>query len=161
MKINPNQAYHKVMAGNAFNSLAIPLGGNPTVSSTIKETPTSNNTQQKPAPDQSWGDRREFILNSDDATIRLYSQNVNGLFGKETGLKTAFHQLQSAGTSIFCIQKTHQDKLNQLDSQRCGKTKKDVWDNQGCPCYIKTSSTLEKLMIRLNPVEQWLEFLVS
>ena len=80
-----------------------------------------------------------------------YSQNSNGLFGKETGLQTAFHQLQLAGTSIFCIQETHQDKLNQLDSQRCGKTKKDVWDNQGCPCYIEMSSTLEKVNNTVKP----------
>ena len=52
----------------------MPLGDNPTVSSTIKETPTSNTKQQqKPAPDQSWGDRRKFLIDSDDANIRLYS----------------------------------------------------------------------------------------
>ena len=81
----------------------------------------------------------------------MYSQNANGLFDKETGLNTAFHQLQSVETSIFCLQETHQDKLNQLSSQSCSKTKKDVWDNQGCPCYIETSSTLEKVKYTVKP----------
>ena len=94
------------MAGKVFNSSAMPLGGNPTVSSTIKETSTSNTKQQqKPAPDQSWGDRREFLLDSEDATIRFYLQNANGLFGKETGLNTAFHQIWSAGVTIFVFKK--------------------------------------------------------
>ena len=73
------------------------------------------------------------------------------MFDKETGLNNTFHQIRSTGVSIFCLQETHQDKLNQYSNQKCSKTKKDVWDNQGCTCYVETSSTLEKVNDTVKP----------
>ena len=56
---------------------------------------------------------------------------------------TAFHMIRTTRASIFCLQDNHQHKLNHSPVQLCSKTKKDVWDNQGCPCSIETSLTVK------------------
>ena len=100
VSIAPNQS-------NASSS------GDNTVSRTNNETLNSNtiNNAVTPSPvthqpDQSWGDRKRTITDNDNNTLRLYSQNANGIFYSKTSIDAAFNAIRDEGASIFCFQET-------------------------------------------------------
>ena len=106
--------------------------------------PENNNTNKanNVLPDSPWGDRRTPLTDDDTSTLRIYSQNLNGIYDRDgTGLDEAFHAIRTTGSTIFTFQETHGDKLNLKSNGIMRKSARKVWRDQHCFCSIATSST--------------------
>lgn len=55
----------------------------------------------------------DVAVDNDTPYIRLYCQNVNGIFDRDgIGLDMAFREVKQAGADIFTFNETHGDELN-------------------------------------------------
>ena len=94
------------------------------------------------APDTPWGDTRPTLPDDNTTTIRLYSQNVNGIFDRNGGgLDEAFHAIRTIGANIFTFQETHSDKLNLHTNGIIRKSARKIWRDQHSFCSIATASS--------------------
>ena len=63
--------------------------------------------------EEPWGDACVDIDEKDQDILRIYCQNVNGIFDENgTGLDEAFHTMRSLHANIFTFNETHGDDLN-------------------------------------------------
>ena len=93
-------------------------------------------------PDIPWGDTRPLLADNDNETLRLYSQNVNGIFDRNgRGIDGAFHALHTLGASIFTFQETHGDKLNLHTNGIIRQSARKIWRDQYSFCSIATASS--------------------
>ena len=67
----------------------------------------------KISKEEPWGDACIDIEEDDQEVLRIYCQNVNGIFDIDgTGLDEAFHTMRSLRANIFTFNETHGDDLN-------------------------------------------------
>ena len=93
-------------------------------------------------PDSPWGDQRIPLTDDDTSTLRIYSQNMNGIFDPDgTGLDEAFHAVRTIGSTIFMFQETHGNKLNLKSNSIMNKSARKVWRDQHRFCSLATAST--------------------
>ena len=60
-----------------------------------------------------WGDQCNEIEDNDEDTLRIYCQNVNGIYdGEGLGLEEAFHTMRTVKAGIFTFNETHGDNTN-------------------------------------------------
>ena len=89
-----------------------------------------------------WGDMCVQIDDSDKDTLRVYCQNVNGIFDRDgLGLDEAFHHMRTLKANVFTFNETHGDDTNPETRNVLRRSKQRLWQNQDGFCTIKTSSS--------------------
>ena len=90
---------------------------------------------------ESWGDSLVSI-DDDDPVVRIYSQNVNGIYSPD-GVKfnDAFQNMSNNNVDIFAFTETHGDELNPTARTIMQRSSHQVWKNNGSHCTIVTSSS--------------------
>ena len=89
-----------------------------------------------------WGDKCKKINDGDKDTLRVYCQNVNGIYDSD-GLKLneAFHYMRTVKASVFTFNETHGDDKNPEARKILRESKQRVWRDQDSLCAIATSSS--------------------
>lgn len=99
------------------------------------------------AKTESWGEAC-IPLSENSGVIRLYSQNLNGIFDREgLGLDEAFHTMRSSNVDIFAFTETHGDNNNAKSKFVMNKSTSRVWKSQGGFCTIATSSSQQPVKL--------------
>lgn len=89
-----------------------------------------------------WGDPCIDLPTDNEDVLRIYCQNVNGIFdpdGKK--LDEAFYTMQSTGASIFTFNETHGDDLNPKTKKLLRKSQHRIWQKRQGFSHIQTSSS--------------------
>ena len=89
-----------------------------------------------------WGDNCIPIDDGDEETMRLYCQNVNGIYDIDgLGLNETFHHMRTTKAHIFTLNETHGDDTNPDARAVLRRSKQRLWQNQDGFCTINTSSS--------------------
>ena len=114
----------------------------PNITNDDTSRPPATNEAETISPNTPWGDLRTPLTDTDATTLRVYSQNLNGIFDYDgSGLDEAFHAVRTIGSSIFTFQETHGDKLNLKSNGIMQKSARKIWRDQHSFCSIATAST--------------------
>ena len=90
----------------------------------------------------SWGDQCIKINDNDTETLRIYCQNVNGIYDEDgLGLDEAFHLMRTAKANIFTFNETHGDDMKPRARSVLYNAKNKIWKQQDGHCSIVTSSS--------------------
>jgi hypothetical protein len=108
---------------------ATPLSQRSTASHVSRNQSTLNNYNL--SRNQPSGDDLDDYPAPQDDFIRIYFQNVNGLWTSANGLDVLdfFCQMKDAGATIFGINKINQDTCHPYFRQLLHKDQRRVWDN--------------------------------
>jgi hypothetical protein len=72
----------------------------------------------------------DIAIDNDTLYVRLYCQNVNGIFDREgIGLDTSFKEIKQAGADIFTFNETHGDESNAVARRALRLSKQRMWRN--------------------------------
>ena len=94
------------------------------------------------AQEAQWGDRCDKIDDNDEDTLRIYCQNVNGIYdGDGIALEEAFHYMRTVKAGIFTFNETHGDDTNPEARKILRESKQRIWGDQDSFCAITTSSS--------------------
>ena len=124
--------------------------GNSTTNTRAKTNTTKQNEYRKKKHDgewfiehaAAWGDMCVRIDDRDEDTLRVYCQNVNGIFDRDgLGLDEAFHHMRTTKAHVFTFNETHGDDTNPEARNVLRRSKQRLWKNQDGFCTIKTSSS--------------------
>ena len=89
-----------------------------------------------------WGDRCTEIDDNDEDTLRIYCQNVNGIYDREgIELEEAFHYMRTVKAGIFMFNETHGDDRNPEARKILRESKQRIWGDQNSFSAITTSSS--------------------
>jgi hypothetical protein len=86
----------------------------------------------------------DIAVDNDTPYIRLYCQNVCGIFDREgIGLDSAFREIKQAGADIFTFNETHGDESNATARRALRLSKQRMWrdNNEDYPFVIGGNST--------------------
>ena len=95
------------------------------------ENNTNTTNENNIQPDDPWGHQRTPLTDDDTSILRIYSQNLNGIFDRDgKGLDEAFHAVRTTGATIFTFQETHGDKLNLHNKSILRRSTRKIWRDQ-------------------------------
>ena len=100
--MNPHAENPSIESDSDSNSVALLLS----TTDLVPETATI-------LRDDLWGDPCDDLPPEHNDILRLYCQNVNGIFDQHgIGLDDAFHTMRTLGADIFTFNETHGDDTN-------------------------------------------------
>ena len=80
---------------------------------------------------EQWGDICIPIDDGNEETMRLYCQNVNGIYDIDgLGLDETFHHMRTTKAHIFTLNETHGDDTNPEARAVLRRSKQRLWQNQ-------------------------------
>ena len=78
-----------------------------------------------------WGNACIDIDEDDQDVLRIYCQNVNGIFDtNDIGLDEAFHTMHILHANIFTFNETHGNDLNLKTKKILRKSQQKIWQQQ-------------------------------
>ena len=93
-----------------------------------------------------------IAIGNDTPYIRLYCQNVNGIFDREgIGLDTAFEEIKQVGADIFTFNETHGDESNATARKALRLSKQRMWRDNNEDCKIIHSSSTAPVLTFTKP----------
>ena len=94
----------------------------------------------------------DIAIENDTPYVRLYCQNVNGIFDREgIGLDTAFKEIKQAGADIFTFNETHGDESNAVARRALRLSKQRMWRENNEDCKIVHSSSVSPVLTFTKP----------
>ena len=103
-----------------------------------------------------WGDTCVQIDDSDEDTLRVYCQNVNGIFDTDgRGLDEAFHHMRTTKANVFTFNETHGDDTNPEARNVLRRSKQKLWQNQDVFVPSKPRLQARQLKDLQNQEETW------
>ena len=89
---------------------------------------------------------------NDTPYVRLYCQNVNGIFDREgIGLDKTFQEIKQAGADIFTFNETHGDESNATARSVLRLSKQRMWRDINEDCKIVHSSSVAPVLTFTKP----------
>jgi hypothetical protein len=93
-----------------------------------------------------------IAIDNDTPYVRLYCQNVNGIFDREgIGLDSAFKEMKQAGADIFTFNETHGDESNAAARRALRLSKQRMWRSSNENCKIIHSSSTAPVLTFTKP----------
>ena len=94
----------------------------------------------------------DIAIDNDTPYVRLYCQNVNGIFDREgIGLDSAFKEIKQAGADIFTFNETHGDESNAVARRALRLSKQRMWRDNNEDCKIIHSSSVSPVLTFTKP----------
>jgi hypothetical protein len=94
----------------------------------------------------------DIAVDNDTPYIRLYCQNVCGIFDREgIGLDSAFREIKQAGADIFTFNETHGDESNATARRALRLSKQRMWRDSNEDCKIIHSSSAATVLHFTKP----------
>ena len=94
----------------------------------------------------------EVAVDNDTPYVRLYCQNVNGIYDREgIGLDTAFLEMKQVGADIFTFNETHGDESNATARRALRLSKQKMWRSGSEDCKIVHSSSAAPVLTFTKP----------
>jgi hypothetical protein len=94
----------------------------------------------------------DMAIGNDTPYVRLYCQNVNGIFDREgIGLDSAFKEIKQAGADIFTFNETHGDESNAIARRALRLSKQRMWRDNNEDCKIIHSSSIAPVLNFTKP----------
>ena len=94
----------------------------------------------------------DIAADNDTPYVRLYCQNVNGIFDREgIGLDTTFKEIKQAGADIFTFNETHGDESNAIARRALRLSKRRMWSDSSEDCKIIHSSSVAPVLTFTKP----------
>ena len=94
----------------------------------------------------------DIAIDNDTPYVRLYCQNVNGIFDREgVGLDTSFKEIKQVGADIFTFNETHGDESNAVARRALRLSKQRMWRNNNEDCKIVHSSSVAPVLTFTKP----------
>jgi hypothetical protein len=94
----------------------------------------------------------DIAADNDTPYVRLYCQNVNGIFDREgIGLDTTFREIKQAGADIFTFNETHGDESNAIARRALRLSKQRMWRDNNEDCKIIHSSSVAPVLTFTKP----------
>ena len=89
-----------------------------------------------------WGDPCVDLLTNQNDILRLYCQNVNGIFDYDgMGLDDAFHTMWTLGANIFTLNKTHDNDTHPKSKMIISCSDHQILQQNNSFSSIQTSSS--------------------
>jgi hypothetical protein len=93
-----------------------------------------------------------IAVDNDTPYIRLYCQNVCGIFDREgIGMDSAFKEIKQAGADIFTFNETHGDESNATARRALRLSKQRMWRDNNEDCKIIHSSLVAPILNFTKP----------
>jgi hypothetical protein len=94
----------------------------------------------------------DTAIDNDTPYIRLYCQNVCGIFDREgIGMDSAFKEIKQAGADIFTFNETHGDESNAIARRALRLSKQRMWRDNNEDCKIIHSSSTAPVLNFTKP----------
>jgi hypothetical protein len=94
----------------------------------------------------------DVAIDNDTSYIRMYCQNVNGIFDREgIGSDVEFKEIKQAGADIFTFNETHGDESNATARRALRLPKQRMWRNIKEDCKIVHSSLVAPVLTFTKP----------
>jgi hypothetical protein len=94
----------------------------------------------------------DVAIDNDTPYIRMYCQNVNGIFDREgIGLDAAFKEIKQAGADIFTFNETHGDESSAIARRVLRLSKQRMWRDNNEDCKIVHSSSVSPVITFTKP----------
>jgi exonuclease III len=94
----------------------------------------------------------DIAVDNDTPYVRIYCQNVNGIFDREgIGLDAAFNEIKQAGADIFTFNETHGDESNAVARIALRLSKQRTWRGYNEDCIIVHSSSTAPVLTFTKP----------
>jgi hypothetical protein len=94
----------------------------------------------------------DIVIDNDTPYVRMYCQNVNGIFDREgIGLDAVFNEIKQAGADIFTFNKTHGDESNANARRALRLSKQRMWRENSQDCKIVQSSSVLPVLTFSKP----------
>ena len=94
----------------------------------------------------------DIVIDNDNPYVRLYCQNVNGIFDREgIGLDATFKEIKQAGADIFTFNETHGDESNATARRALRLSKQRMWRDNNEDCKIIHSSSIAPVLTFTKP----------
>jgi hypothetical protein len=93
-----------------------------------------------------------IAVDNDTPYIRLYCQNVCGIFDREgIGMDSAFKEIKQAGADIFTFNETHGDESNAVARRVIRLSKQRMWRDNNEDCKVVHSSSAAPVLNFTKP----------
>ena len=94
----------------------------------------------------------DIAVDNDTPYVRVYCQNVNGIFDREgIGLDAAFREIKQTGADIFTFNETHGDESNAVARRALRLSKHRMWRENNDDCKIVHSSSIAPVLTFTKP----------